>query len=188
MGKRQPSPPVSSARHWRPPERPTDHASDRHLTPLGVPGPWHERLPHFYLKDASLQGNELQSEYFVPRQHAVAAMQTVARFREQLAPILQISEIRTVAADKLWLSPAYGQDIVGIHFNWHKNWPAVEQFLPTLEEQLAPFAARPHWGKLFAMSPAQVQSHYARLADFRALMRHYDPQGKFRNAFLERYI
>jgi len=153
-----------------------------------VPGPWYERLPHFYFKDAACQGNELQSEYFVPRQHAVAAIQTVARFREQLAPILQISEIRTVAADKLWLSPAYGQDIVGIHFNWHKNWPAVEQFLPILEEQLTPFAARPHWGKLFAMAPAQVQPHYARLADFRALMRHYDPQGKFRNAFVERYI
>lgn len=171
-----------------PPERPTDHASDRYLTPLGVPGPWHERLPHFYFKDASVQGNELQSEYFVPRQHAVAAIQTVARFREPLAPILQISEIRTVAADKLWLSPAYGQDIVGIHFNWHKNWPAVEQFLPILEEQLTPFAARPHWGKLFALSPAQVQPHYARLADFRALMRQYDPQGKFRNTFVEKYI
>ena len=171
-----------------PREAPMDHSSDRYLTPMGIPGPWHERLPHFYFKDAQLQGNELQSEYFVARQHAVAAMQAVAQLRPQLAPILQVTEVRTVAADKLWLSPAYEQDIVGIHFNWHRDWPGVQQFLPTLEATLAPFQPRPHWGKLFDMTPAQVQAGYPRLADFQALARTYDPQGKFRNAFLDTYV
>lgn len=171
-----------------PRERPIDPASDRVSTPIGQPGPWHERLPHFYLKDPLRQGNELQSEYFVPRHHAVAAMQAVAGFRAPLASILQITEVRTVAADQLWLSPAYEQDIVGIHFNWQHNWPAVQQFLPTLEATLAPFQPRPHWGKLFQMKPAQVQAGYPRLADFQALARAYDPQGKFRNAFLDTYI
>ncbi|MEZ4867824.1 MAG: FAD-binding protein [Caldilineaceae bacterium] len=169
-------------------ERPVDAFSDRHLTAKGAPGPWHERLPHFYLKDAERQGNELQSEYFVARHHAVAAMRVVAGLREQLAPILQVSEIRTMTGDKLWLSMAYGADTVGIHFNWNKDWPGVRQFLPILEEQLAPFAPRPHWGKLFALRPAQVQARYPRLADFRALAQEYDPQGKFRNAYIERYI
>jgi xylitol oxidase len=165
-----------------------DDWSDRYGTPKGIPGPWHERLPHFYFKDALLEGNELQSEYFVKRKDAVAAMRAVARLGQQMASFLQISEIRTVAADQLWLSPAYQQDVVGIHFNWHKNWAAVAPFLPILEEQLAPFQPCPHWGKLFALSPAQVQASYPRLADFRALLRHYDPQGKFRNAFLEKYV
>lgn len=171
-----------------PHERPVDPASDRYSTPIGQPGPWHERLPHFALKDPQGPGNELQSEHFVPRHHAVAAIQAVARLRAQVAPIIQITEIRSVAADQLWLSPACGQDIVGIHFNWQKDWPAVQQFLPTLEATLAPFQPRPHWGKLFTLAPTQVQARYPRLADFQALACEYDPQGKFRNAFLDAYI
>jgi xylitol oxidase len=171
-----------------PPNRPSDPDSDRVTTPLGVPGPWHERLPHFALKDPLQQGAELQTEYFVARHHAVSALLAVARLREQLAPILQITEVRTVAADQLWLSPAYGQEIVGIHFNWHHNWPAVQAFLPTLEATFAPFQPRPHWGKLFALPAAQVQAGYARLADFQTLAQEYDPTGKFRNAFLDIYL
>lgn len=171
-----------------PPAPAPDDASDRYNTPIGEPGPWYERLPHFYLKDPLRQGNELQSEYFVPRQQAVAALQAVARLREHLGPILGITEVRTVAADQLWLSPAYSKDIVGIHFNWHRNWPAVQQFLPLLEATLTPFQPQPHWGKLFNLPAKQVQDTYARLADFQALARDYDPQGKFRNTFLETYL
>jgi len=163
-------------------------APDRHFTQMGTPGPWHELLPHFCLKDALQEGNELQSEYFVARRHAVDAIKVVAGLRQQLTPILTITEIRSVAADELWLSTAYGQDVVGIHFNWVKDWPAVQQFLPVLEEYLAPFAPRPHWGKLFAMAPAQVQTAYPRIADFQALAHHFDPEGKFRNAYVDRYI
>lgn len=171
-----------------PREQPADPASDRDSTPIGLPGPWYERLPHFSLKDPLRQGNELQSEYFVARHHAVTAMRAVARLRDQMAPIIGITEVRTVAADKLWLSPAYDQNIVGIHFNWRRNWPAVEQFLPTLEAILAPFQPRPHWGKLFSIAPAQVQASYARLPDFQQLAHDYDPQGKFRNVFLDSYL
>lgn len=165
-----------------------DEPSDRHWTPVGTVGPWHERLPHFYFKDAQQEGNELQSEYFVARHHAVAAMKVVASFREQLAPILGVSEIRSVAADKLWLSTAYGFDVVGIHFNWHKDWPGVKAFLPILEEHLAPFEPRPHWGKLFEMTPAMVQAPYPRMTDFQALCHDFDPNGKFRNSYVDRYL
>lgn len=171
-----------------PRERPMDHSSDRYLTPMGEPGPWHERLPHFYFKDAALVGNELQSEYFVPRHHAVAAIKAIAQLRADLVPLMGVSEVRTVAADQLWLSPAYHQDIVGIHFNWLKNWPGVQKMMPVVEAALKPFAPRPHWGKLFTTAPAQIQQYYGRLADFRQLAQDYDPQGKFRNAFLDTYI
>ena len=171
-----------------PRERPMDHSSDRYLTPMGEPGPWHERLPHFYFKDAALVGNELQSEYFVPRHHAVAAIKAIAQLRADLVPLMGVSEVRTVAADELWLSPAYQQEIVGIHFNWLKNWPGVQKMMPVVEAALKPFAPRPHWGKLFTIAPAQIQQYYPRLADFRQLAQNYDPQGKFRNAFLDAYI
>jgi xylitol oxidase len=105
-----------------------------------------------------------------------------------LAPLLQISEVRTVAADDLWLSPCYGQDCVAFHFTWTQDWAGVRAVLPRLEDALAPFQPRPHWGKLFTMPPAAVQALYPRLPDFQALLRALDPEGKFRNAFLDRYI
>jgi xylitol oxidase len=155
---------------------------------LGVRGPWHQRLPHFRMDFTPSSGTELQTEYFVPRQHAVAAMRAIRQIRAQLTPLLMISEVRTIAADNLWMSPCYGQPGVGLHFTWHRDWPSVQQLLPALEAQLAPFEARPHWGKLFSMDPARVRSLYPRLADFQALLRSFDPQGKFRNAFLDTYI
>ena len=163
-------------------------AKDRIFTAMSTPGPWHERLPHFYFKDALLVGDELQSEYFVARHHAPDALEVVASLRKQLAPILGVSEIRSVAADDLWLSTAYGQDVVGIHFNWRKDWAGVKAFLPILEAHLAPFDPRPHWGKLFGLSPEQVQAGYPRMVDFQALVREFDPDGKFRNAYVDKYI
>ncbi len=153
---------------------------------LGVPGPWHERLPHFRPEFTPSSGVELQTEYLVPRAHAVAALHAVYAIRDRVAPVLQISEIRTIAADDLWMSTAYGRDSVGIHFTWVKDMDAVLPVVRLLEERLAPHEARPHWGKLFVTAPGE--RHYPRLPDFRALMRAYDPHGKFTNAFLERHL
>jgi xylitol oxidase len=155
---------------------------------LGIPGPWHERLPHFRMEFTPSSGEELQSEYYVPRRHAFAAFETIHALREQVAPLLQISEVRTIAADNLWMSPCYKQETVAIHFTWIKNWDAVRQVLPLLEEALAPFDARPHWGKLFTMPPSRLSALFPKLPDFQRLLRSYDPQGKFRNAFLDTYI
>ncbi|MEO7913125.1 MAG: D-arabinono-1,4-lactone oxidase [Roseiflexaceae bacterium] len=168
---------------------PIDSLSGDPCTPqMGVPGPWNERLPHFRMDQTPSNGAELQTEYFVPRQHAVAALRAIAELHQQIAPFLMISEIRTIAADTLWMSPCYQQDSVALHFTWQLNWPEVQKLLPLIEARLAPFNARPHWGKLFTMSPAQVQSRYPKLPDFQQLLQFYDPQGKFRNAFLDTYI
>jgi xylitol oxidase len=155
---------------------------------MGVPGPWHERLPHFRMEFIPSSGEELQTEYFVAREHAYAAMLAINRLRKHMAPLLLISEVRTIAADNLWMSPCYRQDSVALHFSWKRDWPAVRKLLPAIEEALAPFDAIPHWGKLFAVTPKQLQSSYEKLADFRQLLGHHDPGGKFRNAFLETYI
>jgi xylitol oxidase len=108
--------------------------------------------------------------------------------QDRISPLLLTSEIRTMAADELWLSQAYGCDRVGIHFTWTRDQPAVELVLPEIEAALAPFHPIPHWGKLFTLPAEEVQSRYSRLGDFRALLGRYDPDGKFRNAFVERYI
>ena len=155
---------------------------------MGVPGPWYERLPHFRMGFTPSAGKELQSEYFVPRPHAIEAVLAVERLRDQVGPQLMISEIRTIAADDLWMSPCYKQPCVTIHFTWKQNWPAVRKLLPVIEKELAPFKARPHWGKLFTTPPAQLHSIYEKLPEFIALSKKYDPQGKFRNEFLNTNI
>jgi len=155
---------------------------------LGNCGPWYERLPHFRLEFTPSSGEELQSEYILPREHAIAACQALNEMREFIAPLLQISEVRTIAADELWMSPCYKQDCVAIHFTWKKDWDAVRQLLPLIEDRLAQFDARPHWGKLFMMDPERLRSRYQKLPEFRQLLEHYDPQGKFRNEFLDKYI
>lgn len=155
---------------------------------MGVVGPWYERLPHFRMGFMPSAGKELQSEYFVPRQHAVEAILALERLRDVVGPHLLISEIRTIAADDLWMSTAYKRDSVALHFTWKQDWPAVSKVLPQIERELAPFEPRPHWGKLFTLPPARLRSRYERLADFVALAQKFDPHGKFRNDFLQRNI
>jgi alditol oxidase len=155
---------------------------------LGVPGPWHERLPHFRPDFTPSAGDELQSEYLLPRASAIGALRALQPIASQIAPVVQISEIRTIAADELWLSPSHRRDTVAFHFTWIKDWAAVAPVLARVEERLAPLQARPHWGKLSTMSPETVRGAYPRLDDFRQLMRGYDPAGKFRNDLLDRYF
>jgi xylitol oxidase len=155
---------------------------------MGVPGSWYERLPHFRMGFTPSAGKELQSEYFVPRQHAMEAILAVERLRDQVGPHLLISEIRAIAADDLWMSPCYHQPCVTIHFTWKQEWPAVSKLLPVIERELAPFKARPHWGKLFTTSPAELKSIYGKLPEFIQLSKQFDPRGKFRNEFLNRNI
>ncbi|WP_205660817.1 FAD-binding protein [Amycolatopsis vastitatis] len=152
----------------------------------GVPGPWHERLPHFALAFTPSVGDELQSEYFVPYRHAVAAVRAVREIGDLVAPLLLVSEIRAIAGDEAWLSPCHGGDRVALHFTWQPRQADVEAVLPVLEERLAPFGARPHWGKLF--HSGGLEALYPRMADFRALAGELDPGGKFRNPFLDRHV
>ena len=161
-----------------------DHPAEHSTEQMGAAGPWYERLPHFRMEFTPSSGQEIQGEYFVPRALGMAAIQAVAELRDDMAPPLFVSEIRTIAADNLWLSPCYRQDSVALHFTWKPEWDVVRRILPKIEAKLEPFTARPHWGKVFTMEPKLVQSHYARLREFRALAMEFDPEGKFRNAFV----
>jgi xylitol oxidase len=129
-------------------------------------------------------GKELQSEYFVPRRNAVEAILAVERLRGHVSPHLMISELRTIDADQLWMSPCYRQPSLAIHFTWKQEMEAVSRVMPMIERELAPFGVRPHWGKLFTVPAAQLQQRYERWADFRDLIAAQDPGGKFRNEFL----
>ena len=160
------------------------HSAEACTEQLGVPGPWYERLPHFKMNFTPSSGQELQTEYFVPFDQAYAAIRAVETLRDQITPHLFVTELRTIEADRLWMSMAHDRRSLAIHFTWKPEWPAVRALLPQIEARLAPFHARPHWAKLFTVPPAQLDALYPRLADFKALAAQYDPDGKFRNPFL----
>ncbi|MDX6204418.1 MAG: alditol oxidase [Frankiales bacterium] len=166
------------------PSLPGDEATQQ----LGVRGPWNERLPHFRMEFTPSNGDELQSEYFVARDVAVEAIAALEPLSDRIAPALMIGEIRTVAADELWLSPAYQRDSVALHFTWLNDTPAVLPVLTAMEAALAPYGARPHWGKVFTLAPERVRALYPHFADFQQLQAEFDPNGVFRNEFLEPYL
>ncbi|WEG09540.1 FAD-binding protein [Microbacterium horticulturae] len=153
---------------------------------VGVAGPWSERLAHFRYEFTPSTGAEIQSEYLVPRARAVEAIEAVRALGPRLRGLLQISEIRSVAADRLWLSTAYETEMIGLHFTWVRDSEGVAAVLPAIEEVLYPLGARPHWGKVFAGLDAPAM--YPRLGDFRALADRHDPESRFRNAFVRRVL
>jgi xylitol oxidase len=151
----------------------------------GVPGPWHTRLPHFRMEFTPSSGEELQSEYHVARADGLAAIDAVAAIRERVAAVVQVCEVRSIAADDLWLSPNYHRDSVALHFTWIPDTDAVLPVVRALEERLAPLDARPHWGKVFTTTPETLRTRFERLGDFAALTREFDPAGTLRNAWLD---
>jgi xylitol oxidase len=151
---------------------------------LGIPGRWSDRLPHFRMRFTPSSGHELQSEYLVARRHAPEAIKAVRALSGVVRPLLQVSEIRTVAGDQLWMSPQYGQHTVAIHFTWKPEQNAVDRVLMDVEAALVPFEARPHWGKVFLADAAAIAPLYERLPDFTRLVDRLDPRGAFRNSWL----
>ena len=151
---------------------------------LGVPGPWYDRLPHFKMGFTPSSGEELQSEFFVPRAHALDAILALEKKKDLIYPQLMITEIRTIKEDNYWMSPCYKQDCIAIHFTWKQNVKEVGALLPIIEAELEPFMARPHWGKIFSIAPSLLASRYEKLPEFIDLAKQFDPKGKFKNDYL----
>jgi alditol oxidase len=152
---------------------------------LGRPGLWSDRLPHFRMDHTPSSGEEIQSEYLLPRRHAIGALEAMRALADRMRPILQVSEIRRVAADRLWMSMSYEQDSVAFHFTWKREPEAVQQIVAQIEDALRPFEARPHWGKVFHADAAAITPLYKRHSDFVRLQERLDPRGAFRNSWLK---
>jgi len=165
-----------------------DHSAENCTEQMGIPGPWYDRLPHFRLNFVPSSGAELQSEYFVPRERGYEAIMAVEELRDLVKPHLLITELRTIAADELWMSTCYHRPSMTIHFTWKPEWPEVRRVLPMIEEKLAPFQARPHWGKLFTLPHSRLRPLYEKLPSYQALAAQHDPGGRFRNEFLNSNI
>ena len=171
-GSRLPAPMIIDADNW--------------TEQNGVPGRWLHRLPHFRLDATPSVGDEIQTEYFVPREHGAAALHAVRKLAARIDPHLVITELRTMAADDLWLSGAYDRDALAIHFTWLPHPDDVIALLPDIESALAPFGARPHWGKWHRFDAERLAAVHPRIDDARELFARLDPEGVFSNAHLER--
>lgn len=168
---------------------PVTGVSAENCTPqLGVPGLWSDRLPHFKMGFTPSTGDELQSELLLPRGSALDAIEVVRGFADHMAPHLLVSEIRTVAADTLWMSPEFQRDTVALHFTWRPSVAEVARLVSRLEAAVAAFEPRPHWGKVFTVDRATLAKRYPRHVDFVDLVHRFDPRGAFRNAWLEHNV
>lgn len=155
---------------------------------MGSVGPWYLKLPHFKMEFTPSTGRELQTEYFVPRSEGYRAIRAVELLRDRITPLLFITEIRTIASDQMPMSMHHGRESLSIHFTWKPDEPAVRQLLPSIESALKPFGVRPHWGKIFEIDPTYLRTQYPQMDQFRSLATNFDPNGKFRNKYLERNI
>lgn len=158
------------------------------LNPFGVPGPWSDRLTHTRREISPPPADQIQSEYLIARPQLNKAVAMIRAMAERVDALLFATEIRSIAADELWLSPAYRQATIGLHFTWKKQPDAVDAITKELEAALIPLGARPHWGKLIHADAATLAPLYPRMADFRSLALRHDPDGKFRNAYLEKHV
>jgi len=154
---------------------------------MAVSGPWHLRLPHFKMEFTPSAGDEIQSEFFVDRTYAPAAIAALEKIAPQINEVLWVTEIRAIAADELWMSPHYQRDSIGIHFTW-KKVDAVYEFVKVVEAVLAPFKYRPHLGKVFSASPEYLKSVMPKMDDFIKLVQQIDPANKFGNAFTDNLL
>jgi xylitol oxidase len=158
------------------------------LNPFGVPGPWSDRLTHTRHDVSPPPADQIQSEYLIARPHLGKAVAIIRSMATRIDALLHASEIRTIAADELWLSPFYRQVTVGIHFTWKRQIDAVDAITKELEAALIPLGAKPHWGKVIHADAAALAPLYPCMADFRSCALRCDPEGKFRNAFLEKHV
>jgi xylitol oxidase len=170
------------------PMSPTGDDPSNTTDQCGLRGPWNEMLPHFRFDQIPSHGDEIQSEYFVAREDGLEALNALERLGERFSPHLIVSELRYVAADEMWLSPAYERDALAIHFTWQRHPSEVRALLGLIEETLSPYQARPHWGKWFTTDVSHIARLYRRLPDFTALVDEFDPEGKFHNEFLSRVL
>lgn len=149
---------------------------------LGVPGPWHERLPHFRAAHQPSVGAELQSELFLPRAALPDLIPALAEIADVVRPALLVHEIRSAAADDLWLSPLRGRDSVMAHFTWRPDPALAGPAIRAVEQCLAPWQPRAHWAKLASPALRWPEGAYD-LTAFTALANWLDPMRTFQNRF-----
>lgn len=129
-----------------------------------------------------------EMEYAVPRSAAREAVERVLEVagRRELQVGYPI-EVRFSAPDDALLSTAYGRDTcyVAVHQDRRLDW---EAYFRAVEEIMAAYGGRPHWGKRHFQTAASLASLYPEWSRFRDVRERLDPEGAFANAYTERVL
>lgn len=127
-------------------------------------------------------------EYAVPLDRLPEAFAAVRSLVEESGWRIEFPiEVRTAAADDLWLSTAHGRASGYIAVHRYVRTDPTEYFA-AVEEVLAPFGGRPHWGKMHTLDAARLRTLYPRFDDFVALRDRLDPHRTFGNRYLSRVL
>lgn len=130
----------------------------------------------------------LEAEYGFARADAESALEQVRALIEwEQIPVNFITEVRFVAGDHNWLSPAYGRDScqLGAYIG---DSPHGRRYFEGVEAIALRMGARPHWGKTFFAARDQLRELYPRFDAFLAVRDRLDPDRVFQNNFTRRVL
>ena len=129
-----------------------------------------------------------EMEYAVPLDRLASAFRGVQRVIDEHGWRIEFPiEVRTAAADDLWLSTATGRPsgYLAVHRYWKTDHT---EYFAAVEEVMLAHEGRPHWGKLHTLDASALRARYPRFDDFTALRDRLDPDRAFRNPYLGRVL
>ncbi|MGH8791673.1 MAG: D-arabinono-1,4-lactone oxidase, partial [Stackebrandtia sp.] len=128
----------------------------------------------------------VEMEYAVPRAAFAEVFAGLRRAADRRAVVFPV-EVRTAAADELWLSTSHGRDSVYFGVHQYVGMP-FQEFFDEVEAVMLDHGGRPHWGKLHSRTAADLAGDYPRFGDFTALRDRLDPGRVFANDYLRRVL
>ena len=156
---------------------------------LGVPGPWHERLPHFrHGLHAERRRRSCRPSTCCRARTRSTRCRAVDALRDRIAPLLQVSEIRTVAADDLWLSPAYGARSRGAALHLAARLAGGRAGAAGARGRARAVRAAAALGQALDDGAGRRCRRVSAVAGVRALLERFDPDGTFRNDYVRRMV
>ncbi|MFG1791261.1 D-arabinono-1,4-lactone oxidase [Nocardia sp. NPDC049149] len=127
-----------------------------------------------------------EMEYAIPREHSAEAIRAIKALSTKFDTPMPI-EVRWVAPDDAFLSPASGRDTCYIAVHQYRGMP-YEPYFRACEAVFDTFNGRPHWGKRHFQTADTLRERYPDWDRFAEVRQRFDPKGRFSNAYLNRVL
>ncbi|MET0784895.1 MAG: D-arabinono-1,4-lactone oxidase [Leifsonia flava] len=145
-----------------------------------------DAAPSVFVTNRTVRFREM--EYALPREAVPSAMREVRQLIDRNDWRVSFPlEVRSAAADDLWLSTASGRDTgyIAVHRYYRED---QRPYFSAVEAIMRAHDGRPHWGKMHDLEAAELATMYPRFDDFVALRDRLDPAGMFANPYLDRVL
>ncbi|MBL1074793.1 FAD-binding protein [Nocardia sp. 2] len=127
-----------------------------------------------------------EMEYAIPREHSIDAIREIKEVATRFDTAMPI-EVRWVAPDDAFLSPAGGRDTCYIAVHQYEGME-YEGYFRACEAVFDKYNGRPHWGKRHFQTAETLRTRYPEWERFTEVRRRFDPKGRFTNPYLERVL